>query len=261
MKITAYSFLLTLLSFFILNVSPLHGQAAVPKVKKIPFHGKLQSVDAAAQTVTLSGKSARVFHLAPTTRIIDGAGNPTTLSAATVGEDVGGSYTKDTSGVMTLASIRFGAKIGKNESASLQSDAVQAGTTPTAPHASTTPTPPVAGTSPREPLGSLTPGAPTAPPLAAASTPAATEPASTTSSKAKKQRFTGKLVSVDATANTIVVHGRADETFIITASTKVTDASGSAVALSSAAPGAKVSGSYTAAPDGTMTLYSLKLGK
>src|ERR1700761_3393875 len=108
------SFLLALVSFLIINMSPVHGQAAADtKVKKIPFHGKLTSVDTSAQTITLVGKtSTRVFHVTPDTKITDGAGATSTLSAAVAGEDVGGSYSKDAAGTLTLFSLRLGAKDG-----------------------------------------------------------------------------------------------------------------------------------------------------
>jgi hypothetical protein len=109
-------FVAALLALVIASLSPVSAQTTTPtKVKKIPFHGTLQSVDASAGTVTLSSKkepAGRVFHVQSDTKIIDGSGNPTTLSAAVVGEDVGGSYTKDASGNMNLNSVRFGAKDG-----------------------------------------------------------------------------------------------------------------------------------------------------
>jgi hypothetical protein len=241
MKLSLYSsFLVALCSFVLVNFSPLLGQTTTPKVKKIPFHGKLESVDASAETITIAGKTARVFHLTPTTKITDGAGNPSSLSAAVVGEDVGGSYSKDSGGTMTLFSVRFGAKVG--------------GKTSTAKTAAPAP----------EPAETAAPAEPTPAPAAApapemASAPAAAAPETTTAKvKVKKERFSGKVVSVDAAADTLVVHGKADQTYTVTPTTKITGADG----LASITAGTKVSGSYTKSADGaTLTLATLKVAK
>jgi hypothetical protein len=230
------SFLIALMSLLLVNASPAFGQATTePKVKKIPFHGKLESIDASANTITLeSKKGGRVFHLTPETKITDGAGNPSTLSAATVGEDVGGSYSKDAAGTMTLFSVRFGAKAGSKA----PSAAPAAAPAPAAP-AATAATPP--------------PAAPAAAPEAAA--PAAVPPAST---KVKKERFSGKVVSVDAASDTLVIHGKADQTFTLTSATKITGAD----SLASVTAGEKVSGTYSKSADGaTLTVYTLKVTK
>jgi Domain of unknown function (DUF5666) len=239
------SFLIALLSFVLVNTSTLWAaDATTPKVKKIPFHGKLVSSDEAAQTITIGGKTPRVFHLTPATKITDGSGQTSSLSAAVAGEDVGGSYTKDATGTMTLFSVRFGAKTGSKAASS--APAVAASPEPAA---SPAPAPP--------------PAAPTAPmpEPAAAAAPAAAAPAAaeaTKTAKAKSQRFSGKVVSVDATGGTLIVHGKADQTFTVSATTKFTGGS----SLADVTPGAKVSGSYVKSPDGaTMTLNSLKIAK
>jgi hypothetical protein len=249
MKSIYSSFLIALLGFLLVNASPVFGQAAAstttePKVKKIPFHGALQSVDASAQTITIAGKTPRVFHLTPTTKITDGSGNPSSILAAVVGEDVGGSYTKDSAGAMTLYSVRFGAKPGSKTSS----------TTP-APTASTpapAPAPAPAATTP-------SPAPSAAPATETASAPAAAAAATTTpAAKVKKQTFSGKVVSVDGTANTLVIHGKADQTFTVTPTTKITGADG----LAGVTVGAKVSGSYSKSADGaTLTVYTLKVTK
>ncbi len=60
---TAPTFILALLGFLLIHLSPVMGQTT-EKVKKIPFHGKLQAVDTRANTITLAGKKiTRVFHL------------------------------------------------------------------------------------------------------------------------------------------------------------------------------------------------------
>jgi hypothetical protein len=234
MKLALQNLLLTVLMGFML-ASPVFGQTTAAKVKKIPFHGKLQAVDTSADTITIAGKTPRVFHLTSATKITDGAGSPSTLSVAVVGEDVGGSYTKDN---MTLYSVRFGAKSGE-KTASTSSPAA-ASTAPPAPSPA-----PVAATPPPAPEPASAP---------AAAAPAAA--AATTTAKAKKQTFTGKVVSVDTSSNTLVVHGKADQTFTVTSTTKFTGASD----LSGITAGTKVSGSYSKSADGaTLTVYTLKV--
>ena len=240
MKIVYSSVLLALLSLFILDVQPAQAATDSTAAKKIPFHGKLQAVDTSAQTITIAGKTPRVFHLTPTTKITDGNKNPTTLASAVVGDDVGGSYTKDASGTMTLYSVRFGAKPGtKAEASNTPSPAPAAATTTPAP----------------------------APAAAPAATPSTSAPAKTSDeapatasapAKVKKARFSGKVVSVDATGKTLVVHGKADQTYTVTSATKFTGATD----LTGVTAGAKVSGTYSTASDGTtLTLATLKVSK
>jgi hypothetical protein len=220
------------------------AQTTAPKVKKLPFHGKLAAVDLSKQTITLSGKSARVFYLAPTTKIVDGAGNPTTLAAAMVGEDVGGSYTKDATGLMTLHSVRFGAKVGSKEAAAEAATAATPASTAPAP--ATAPTP--------APVSAPAAAAATAPAMADTDT-AESDATTTTTTKEKKVRFSGKVVSVDTASNTLVVHGKADQTFTLTPVTKITG--GTLAALTA---GTKVKGTYTKSADGaTLTLATLKI--
>jgi len=234
MKSHIYAFL----CLFLALAMPVFGQdATAAKVKKLPFHGKIEAVDTSAQTITLSGKSARVFHLTPETKITDGAGAPSTLAAATVGEDVGGSYTKDAAGTMTLYSVRFGAKTGsKAATATAATVAPAVAPAPAPVHA-----PAVASSAP----------AVTAAPAAATTEAAA---------KVKKQTFSGTVVSVGA--DSLVVHGKADQTFTITPTTKITDAAGTASTLAAITAGAKVTGSYSKSADGTvLTVYTLKVKK
>ncbi len=209
------------MGFFLIHLSPVMGQTTETKVKKIPFHGKLEAVDTGAKTVTLAGKKTnRVFHVTAETKVTDGAGNPASLSSAVVGEDIGGSYTKDAAGDMMLNSLRLGAKSG-----SKTADA-------------------------DEPAAAAPSAAPAPAEAAPAPAPAAADTAST---KVKKQRFSGKVVSVSG--NTLVVHGKADMTFMVTSSTKITGAA----SLSAITAGEKASGSYEKAADGTMTLATLKV--
>ena len=162
--------LLALFSFILLQASPLFGQATTEKVKKIPFHGKIVALDQGAKTITLNGKSARVLHVLPETKLIDGSGSPTTFSIATVGEAVSGSYAKETMG---LFSLRIGAKGGSKEAT--ESDEAPAAAA-AAPAAAATP----------------------APAAAAAEAPA----------KMKKGSFSGKVTAVDAAGGTFSIKTR-----------------------------------------------------
>jgi hypothetical protein len=217
------TFLFALVGLFVTSLSPVQAQATETKVKKIPFHGKLSSFDRGADTITIVGKTTtRVFHVTSTTKVIDGSGNPSSLSAAVVGEDVGGSYAKDESGNMMLFSLRLGAKSGSEEKESSSAPAPMAAAAP-------------------------------------APAPEAAPAAMATTAKPKKQSFSGKVVSVSG--DTLVVHGKTDLTFTVTSSTKITSG-GSAASLSSATAGTKVSGSYEKSADGsTLTLMTLKIAK
>lgn len=222
-----------LLGFMLIN--PLHAAdaAAAPKEKKIPFHGKIEAVDVAAQTITVGG-TKRVFHVLPTTTITDGTGAASTFAAAKIGEDCGGSYTKEADGALNLHSVRFGAKTGSKEAAAAAAPA------PT----------PAAAPAP----------APKPAPVAAAPVAAAPEKAAATAdAKAKKQMFAGKVVSVDAGSSTIIVHGKQDQTFTVTPETKI---SGAATSLAAITAGEHVKGSYMKSADGaTLTIASLNVGK
>jgi len=80
-----------------------------PKAKKpskTEYHGTLTAVDAAAGTITLSGKTAKTLAIASTTKIKKD-GKPATLADFAVGEKVTGSYTTDATGKLTAASLYF----------------------------------------------------------------------------------------------------------------------------------------------------------
>jgi hypothetical protein len=215
--------------FFATSVPTLHAQAE--KARKIPFHGKVASVDTTAQTITLAGKKGpRVFHLTSTTKVIDGTGSATTLDSAKVGEDVGGSYAKGADGTMTLFTLRIGAKEGG------KSDE-----TPVAPAPPLAPAP-----------GSASPTPAPAPPVASAGH------APVTPMKEKKRHFRGEIVSIDAAAHTLFVQGL---TLSVDSDSKLTDATGTTMAFSSLAPGDKVSGSYLKTTGGKLTVATLKKAK
>jgi hypothetical protein len=227
------SFWFTIVSLLFLNVSPLFAQAATApaKARKIPFHGTVVAMDQGAGTITLNGKSARMLHLTSSTTVIDGAGNPTTLSAASVGEQVSGSYTKDASGTLMASKLRIGAKMGSKP-------------------ASTTPEP-MASTPPTQTAAVSTPPAQTA----ASDAATASKPGP---KGAKKTHFSGKVTAVDAGAGTVTIKSR---TLTVNSSSVITDSTGAAASLASISAGSKVSGTCEKSADGTtMTIVTLKMG-
>jgi hypothetical protein len=228
---------LMLVSLLFLHSTPLFGQTApaATKMKKIPFNGTIVAMDASAGTITLNGKTGRVLHITSATRVVDGSGNPTTLSSASVGEDVGGSYTKDASGVLTAAKLRIGAKLGSKTAA-------------------TTPEPMATKPAPAAPAAETPPAQTAASDAATTSKPAAT----TAPVTGKKTRFSGSVTAVDASAGTLTIKTR---TFTVTPASKIADSTGAAATLADVAVGTKVSGSYEKSPDGTMTVATLKIAK
>jgi hypothetical protein len=80
------------------------------KAVRVPFRGKIHSVDKAAKTVTLDGKEKkRVIHITPQTRIAK-AGKPAKLEDAMVGEEVGGQALRNGDGKEEAVSLRLGPK-------------------------------------------------------------------------------------------------------------------------------------------------------
>ena len=235
MKLSPYSpTIMALLGFLLINLSPLHGTdaTAAPKPKKIPFHGPIVAVDTTAQTITV-GKTKRVFHVTADTKITDGTGAASTLAAAVVGEDSGGSYDKAT---MNLYSLRIGAKTGSKEKAAAATAAAPAPAPAPAPAVTTPPPPPPPAPAPQAAAPAPAPGLP------AAAIPPKTVP------------FSGKVVSVDAASNTLVVHFRQkDQPFTVSSTTTITGASG----LASITVGSHVSGKYSKSADGTRVIETV----
>jgi len=237
MKLSFYSpAIVALLGFMLINLSPLHGaDAAAPKPKKIPFHGAIVAVDTVALTITVGG-TKRVFHVTADTKITDGSGAPSTLAAAVVGEDSGGSYDKAT---MNLYSLRIGAKAGEKT-------ASEKAATPVTPPTTSAPAP----NAPATPAPATTPA--TAAPVKATAAP--TTAAAPADTKSKKLSASGKVVSVDAAGGTIVVHGKADQTFAVASDAKITGAAN----LGAITAGQHVKVSYTKSADGaTMTASAI----
>jgi hypothetical protein len=79
------------------------------KPRYLPFHGKIDKVDRAAKTITLTGEKHRVVQITAETRIVK-AGKPATIEAAVVGEEVGGSAQRLADGRLQARSLRLGPK-------------------------------------------------------------------------------------------------------------------------------------------------------
>jgi hypothetical protein len=106
MKIQENRLALLLAAMMVYFVSAL--PAAEGTKRPLPFHGTLAKVDKTAQTITLTGKSARQFQITAQTKITKDGKNAT-LSDAVVGEEVGGSY-REIDGKRIAVSVRFGPK-------------------------------------------------------------------------------------------------------------------------------------------------------
>jgi hypothetical protein len=88
---------------------PATAEEPVSKKRPLPFHGKITAVDVAAQSLTLSGKKARVVHVTPQTRVTKGD-RTATIADAIVGEEVAGSAMLLPEGKLEAKSLRIGPK-------------------------------------------------------------------------------------------------------------------------------------------------------
>jgi hypothetical protein len=80
------------------------------KPKQAPYYGKLFSVDKAAQTITLDGKTKkRTFQVTAKTKIMKD-GKAATLNEAKAGDEVGGSAREVSEGKWEATSLRLGPK-------------------------------------------------------------------------------------------------------------------------------------------------------
>ena len=90
------------------------SQSPVPKKHKFtPFHGKVDAVDATAQTFTVGTLTITV---SDKTKISKTAtGDPAMLSDITVGEYVSGAYKKSKDGTLQATTIHIGKKVAKKK--------------------------------------------------------------------------------------------------------------------------------------------------
>ncbi|MCA1660212.1 MAG: hypothetical protein LC642_06715 [Verrucomicrobiaceae bacterium] len=84
--------------------------ATTTKVRAIPFHGTISTVDQTAKTFTIAGKEkSRVFKIMDTT-VITKAGAPATMTDVVANEYVSGSYFKAADGSLEAKSVKLGPK-------------------------------------------------------------------------------------------------------------------------------------------------------
>jgi hypothetical protein len=90
---------------------------AEPKARRIPFKGKVASVDKTARTVTLEGKEkSRTFQVTSETRLTKD-GKPAVFDDISVGETIGGAYRETAAGKMDAVTVNIGAKPGSSKPA------------------------------------------------------------------------------------------------------------------------------------------------
>jgi hypothetical protein len=83
---------------------------ATTKVRAIPFHGTISTVEQTAKTFTIAGKEkSRVFKIMDTT-VITKADAPATMSDIVANEEVRGSYIKAADGTLEAKSVKLGPK-------------------------------------------------------------------------------------------------------------------------------------------------------
>ena len=86
------------------------NQSVVKKITRIPFRGRIHSVDTEAMTVTLDGKvKKRTLQLTAKSKIVKN-GKPASLGDALAGEEVGGQIIRHLDGREEVFSIRLGPK-------------------------------------------------------------------------------------------------------------------------------------------------------
>jgi hypothetical protein len=78
--------------------------------RRYPYHGTLQSVDAAAQSITLAGKTKQRVILITSETNITRDGKPVSLKEAIAGEKVSGSVVKNREGKEEAITLRLNGK-------------------------------------------------------------------------------------------------------------------------------------------------------
>lgn len=92
------------------SASPMAKETSVKPARALPYHGKVASVDAAAKTFTIAGKtSSRVFKVTDTTAIMK-QGAPATMADIVADEEVRGSYWKKEDGSLEAKKVTLGPK-------------------------------------------------------------------------------------------------------------------------------------------------------
>lgn len=88
--------------------TPAADKTTTTKVRAIPFHGTISTVDQAAKTFTIAGKEkSRVFKMTDTTVITKG-GVPATMNDVVANEEVRGNYVKAADGTLEAKTVKLG---------------------------------------------------------------------------------------------------------------------------------------------------------
>jgi hypothetical protein len=105
------------------------AQTPAPKKHKFtPFHGKVDAVDASAQTLTVGTLTITVSEKTKISKTA--TGDPAVFSDITVGEYISGAYKKSKDGTMQATTIHIGKKVAKKKT----SDADAGGSTNSVPN-------------------------------------------------------------------------------------------------------------------------------
>jgi hypothetical protein len=84
------------------------AETATTKVKALPFHGTIASVEQTARTFTIAGKEkSRIFKVTEAT-VITKAGAPATMADLVANEEVRGNYVKTADGSMEARTVKVG---------------------------------------------------------------------------------------------------------------------------------------------------------
>ena len=90
------------------KTSPSPADKTTAKVRAIPFHGTISTVEQAAKTFTIAGKEkSRIFKVTDTT-VITKAGAPATVNDIGPNEEVRGSYVKAADGSLEAKTVKLG---------------------------------------------------------------------------------------------------------------------------------------------------------
>lgn len=84
------------------------AETTATKVKALPFHGTIATVEQTAKTFTIAGKEkSRLFKVTETT-VITKAGAPATMTDLVANEEVRGNYVKAADGSLEARTVKVG---------------------------------------------------------------------------------------------------------------------------------------------------------
>ena len=93
------------------------ADTATTKVRALPFHGTISTVEQTAKTFTIAGKEkSRIFKITDTT-VITKAGAPATMADIVANDEVRGSYIKAADGSLEAKTVKLGPKTDEEKAA------------------------------------------------------------------------------------------------------------------------------------------------